>query len=77
MEKEEVQKILKEKAIQKHLSEKQKKEKNKIENKKSNKNNKSIQTITPMEELEVLYKEGNLEILNKEFKKYSYDCEYL
>ena len=30
-----------------------------------------------MEELEVSYKEGNLEILNKEFKKYGYDCEYL
>ena len=69
MEKEEVQKILKEKAIQKELSKKEKEEKNRVEKKKSNKNNKIIQTITPIKELEVLYKEGNLEILNKELKK--------
>ena len=76
-EKKEAQKILKEKVIQEQLSKKQKKEKNKIKNRKSKKNNKSTQTIALIEELEVIYKEGNLEILNKELRRYSYDCEYL
>ena len=54
-----------------------KKEKNRFENKKWNKYNKSTQTIAPIEELEVIYKKGNLEIFNKELKKYSNDCHYL
>ena len=34
-------------------------------------------TIIPIEELNVLYKKGNLKKLNKELKKYSNDLEYL